>query len=332
VRQRHIPELDGLRGVAILLVILFHFHRAQWITGFWWTGVDLFFALSGFLITGILLDGGRGTRVFRNFYARRCLRILPLYYLTLIVVFSLTRVPAGEQLWYWFHLSNWPTAYDPLRFPWVTQFWSLAIEEQFYLMWPLVVMLCRRRTVVWTALGLIAAAVALRNLPGSQQMAHAYSNYIYRLTPFRVDTLLMGSLAALAYRDEWWRRIAERWWMGIAGAGAAIAIACMAADHSMSAFTEWTMRLGYTGGAMFWAAVVTGAAIYSGSRAAWVRVLRAGVLREFGKYSYCLYIIHPAVLAWLGAGVKAMAVMYVAAMASWYGFERPFLKLRTRFR
>jgi peptidoglycan/LPS O-acetylase OafA/YrhL len=354
--------LDGLRGIAILLVLGFHFQiygehgiakAARAITGLGWTGVDLFFALSGFLITGILLDAGSGPGVWRNFCARRCLRTLPLYYFALVMWFwvmpavsAWPRVPAGEQLWYWFHLSNWRTAYFPLQYGWVTQFWSLAVEEQFYLFWPLVVLLCRRRAMWWTAIGLCAAAVVLRNLPPVQQTGQVYSNFIYRLTPFRMDALLVGAIAAMLYRDGELRRFAKRRWPWIAAAGAGIAGACVAASGSTSAFGEWMTRFGYTGIAVFYAALVLGAALHSGSAAPVQRLLRSGVLRGFGKYSYCLYIIHPPLFAMrgyvhelLGAGAIAGAVsgvavvggMYLAAMFSWYGFERYFLNLRPRF-
>jgi peptidoglycan/LPS O-acetylase OafA/YrhL len=353
---RHIPELDGLRGIAILAVIVFHFHLHgdQSITSIGWAGVDLFFALSGFLITGILLDTERGPGMFRNFYARRCLRILPLYYLALALCFWVMpaaagwpRVPGSEQLWYWFHLSNWRTAYFPLVYGRLTHFWSLAVEEQFYLFWPLVVLLCRRRATLWTAVGLSAAAVALRNLPSAQQTGQVYENFIYRLTPFRMDALLIGAVAAIVYRDAGLRQLAKKWSGWVAAAGAGITGACVAAAGSTSAFSEGMTRFGYTGIAVFCAAMVLMAALDSGSAAPVQRLLRSGVLRGFGKYSYCLYVIHPSLLGvrgyvhgFLGDGlmtgllsaVAALACMYLIAMGSWYGFERHFLKLQARFR
>jgi peptidoglycan/LPS O-acetylase OafA/YrhL len=358
---RHIPELDGLRGIAILTVIIYHFqihgeHGLQraihTATSLGWAGVDLFFALSGFLITGILLDTERGPGMFRRFYARRCLRILPLYYAALIfwfwadpAIWGGQQVPGGEQLWYWLHLSNWRTAYFPVTYPAVTHFWSLAIEEQFYLFWPLVVLLCPRRTALWTAIGLIAASVVFRNLPGVQETSREYSNFLYRLTPSRMDTLLVGALAAIAYREPRFRRFAERRWLWVAAVGAAIASACLIAAGSASAFSEWMTRFGYTGIALFCAAMVVGAALHTGSAAPLQKLLRSPVLRGYGKYSYCLYVIHAPILIWrsrvrwiVGGGLMTallvdaavMGVMFLAAMASWYGFERFFLNLRAR--
>jgi peptidoglycan/LPS O-acetylase OafA/YrhL len=158
----HIPALDGLRGIAILSVMLLHFTNAiaalpgsptsaaRSVFGWGWTGVDLFFVLSGFLITGILLDSKGHPLYFRSFYARRALRIFPLYYAALFLFFVVPRaipsVPATysfawhDQRWFWFYLGNFhPLGPDAKQF--IGQFWSLAIEEQFYLVWPLLIWL-----------------------------------------------------------------------------------------------------------------------------------------------------------------------------------------------
>src|SRR5690348_11217200 len=163
---RYIPELDGIRGIAILGVIAFHFglftidsHNLLYsvygsVVGLGWAGVDLFFVLSGCLITRILLDTRNSGHYFRSFYMRRVLRILPLYYFSVFVFFCVVlpvgyavapgsfsshewaRVAPSESLWYWLHLSNWRSAFGILQTSPLTHFWSLAIEEQFYLVWP----------------------------------------------------------------------------------------------------------------------------------------------------------------------------------------------------
>ena len=163
-----IPALDGLRGCAILLVLLFHFTarapyptdaasiRLQSAFDLGWSGVDLFFVLSGFLITGLLIDAKGSAGYFKVFYARRALRILPLYYGALVVMFVLPHVltsvmnptyitPIKDQIWYWGYLQNYPyltNAWKDVAGP----FWTLAIEEQFYLAWPLLVLLLSRKT------------------------------------------------------------------------------------------------------------------------------------------------------------------------------------------
>ena len=165
ISNPHIPALDGIRGLAILLVLLCHFplygdmqptifidKLFYAMTRAGWCGVDLFFVLSGFLITGILYDAKGSRFFFRNFYMRRCLRIFPLYYGVLAVFFVIVPfvLPLGrnyelflkDQAWYWSYLTNikiaiegWPKFYA------LAHFWSLAVEEQFYFVWPFVVFL-----------------------------------------------------------------------------------------------------------------------------------------------------------------------------------------------
>jgi peptidoglycan/LPS O-acetylase OafA/YrhL len=125
-----------------------------------WLGVDLFFALSGYLITGILLDarGAPVGAVFRAFYARRALRIFPLGFLLLAVVFlalplvTYERVPLHVQAWYWLYASNWRSGNSPGALMYLRHFWSLAVEEQFYLVWPMAVLLISTRRLWWCVL------------------------------------------------------------------------------------------------------------------------------------------------------------------------------------
>ncbi len=179
-----IPALDGLRGIAIILVMLHHFTNYRPTSGidgligsvvfFWWTGVDLFFVLSGFLITGILLDTRGSERYFTTFYARRILRIFPLYYLVLFLAFVvLPKFPAVHPVlagqadlppqWpYWLYLTNFSIADRGWGHGWVDVGWSLAIEEQFYLVWPLVIWLCPPRLVALLCAVIIVAEPVAR--------------------------------------------------------------------------------------------------------------------------------------------------------------------------
>src|SRR5947209_10880356 len=133
-----IPELDGIRGIAILMVLMVHFGSAPGLPSavgavveFGWAGVDLFFVLSGFLITGILLSTRQHEGYFSTFYRNRTLRIFPIYYAFLLV--ALVLAPEWKQVAYWLYLGHFMNASDqPIKY--MRHFWSLAIEEQFYLL------------------------------------------------------------------------------------------------------------------------------------------------------------------------------------------------------
>ena len=176
-----ILELDGVRGIAILLVLLFHLELpypagaprllfAPLLIG--WSGVDLFFVLSGFLITGILIDTRDCRNYFSSFYMRRVLRIMPLYLLAVFAYFAVALPIAhhfgywsarngSAQMWFWLHLSNWPAAFGTVV-PFIGHFWSLSVEEQFYFVWPLVVLFVRPSRLIHVCCGVVVAALALR--------------------------------------------------------------------------------------------------------------------------------------------------------------------------
>src|SRR6266849_4754306 len=175
-----VVELDGIRGIAILLVLALHFGLPVCppgilhdILGMGWAGVDLFFVLSGFLITGILLDSKGKPDYFRRFYLRRVFRILPIYYAYLIVFFHVVPVIAhatgrlatfeygrGDEVWYWIYLSNWRHAVN--QNPHLRHFWSLSIEEQFYIVWPLVVYLMPARILKYVCVAIAISSTLLR--------------------------------------------------------------------------------------------------------------------------------------------------------------------------
>ena len=190
-----LPALDGIRGLAILMIMQYHFwglgfglvERAprlgldRWVASIrelGWTSVDLFFVLSGFLITGLLLDAkARSGHYFRNFYARRSLRIFPLYYLFLAFVLTVAgHIPflaayatipelRAHQLWFWTYGVNVAACVPAIgaQIPVVyTHFWTLAVEEQFYLVWPLVVFTLDVRRLRATCIGMVAVALGLR--------------------------------------------------------------------------------------------------------------------------------------------------------------------------
>src|ERR1700733_691121 len=218
-RSYNIRALDGIRGLAIIFVMLFHFEgrvpacnvvigSLKFICGFGWFGVDLFFALSGFLITGILLDTRQADNYFGAFYARRILRIFPLYYavLTAVLVAAGLKHPrpngvplvADEKL-YFLYLTNWLALWKGKWGPnMLGHFWSLAVEEQFYLIWPFCVWWLIPRKLITMAI--VASSVAL--LVRICWVAHSGpSQAIVMSTLTRMDSLLCGALGAALCRQ-----------------------------------------------------------------------------------------------------------------------------------
>jgi peptidoglycan/LPS O-acetylase OafA/YrhL len=365
-----IPPLDGLRGIAIILVMLHHFTYYRPASGieahvagvlyFGWAGVDLFFVLSGFLITGILLDTRGSPRYFTTFYARRTLRIFPLYYLVLFLgLVVLPKFPAAHTVvagpielppqWpYWLYLTNISIAQRGWVHGWLDVAWSLAIEEHFYLVWPLVIWLCPPRLVA------LLCAVILVAEPAARIYARGIDYpalWIYVLTWYRVDGLALGALLALAQRRGLFPAL-DRSVPIVVIAGVAGIIACtILGGHTW----WWNRRMQQYGYSLI--AITAGAMLVSAiSRPAdslWPRMLSAGWLRAFGKYSYSLYLIHlpvmravreyvfnPLQVETIGIGPwseqvlfygAATAPAFALAWLSWRFFEAPILRLKARF-
>jgi peptidoglycan/LPS O-acetylase OafA/YrhL len=217
------PVLDGIRGLAILMVLIFHFigdtspistigRAIVKMASYGSYGVELFFVLSGFLITGILYDARKKPHFFRNFYMRRVLRIFPLYYGVLFVIFVIAPlVPllqgnaldylTERQAWAWLYAVNLYIAKQGAwSFSYLQHFWSLAVEEHFYLFWPYVVFVLahRPRTLVAVCLT-IALGAMLARLAGSLYGLNWWT--IYVLTPFRLDGLALGAFLAMTMRQ-----------------------------------------------------------------------------------------------------------------------------------
>jgi peptidoglycan/LPS O-acetylase OafA/YrhL len=371
----YVPALDGLRGVAILLVLLFHATvlpaahpvdravRGLLMNG--WMGVDLFFVLSGFLITGILLDARGQEHYFRNFFARRVLRIFPLYYAVIgfyLVIFP-RLAPAhaarfgyveGSAWYYWIYLSNHPiaaaTAEPNLwRFHVLDPTWSLAVEEQFYVLWPIVCFLCTRRTLERLCLAIVPVVIGLRVALIAQHVPWGYLN---TLAPCRLDSLAIGAFVACGARREGGLAMLCRW----VRPAALVAVAALA-------LVACQQRLGFHHGELRYAISYTAIA----SLAAYLlvmalaappshpvsRLLRRRWLMALGVYSYALYLLHLPLQGVVGAFVYPIdrflsvhgsrlpgqliffalcfALYLPAAWLSWHLFEKHFLKLKRLF-
>jgi peptidoglycan/LPS O-acetylase OafA/YrhL len=358
----HIPALDGLRGVAILLVLILHFGQFghglpapsvlvdRWFmaavrTG--WMGVDLFFVLSGFLITGILFDTKGSKHYFGHFYARRVLRIFPLYYasLALFLVVLPRLFPSDEvlrdlkadSLWYWTYLYNVKVAaagFTPSSA--LGHFWSLAVEEQFYLIWPVVVLWLSRRHLVGACWVGVAGALLVRI--GLRLAGYEVAPTV--LTPARMDALAIGGWIALAARGPVNLEPMARWAGPVAGVVALPLVALLALDAAVT-------TVGYTLVALFFGAILIHVLTASPTSATG-KLFASPILGFFGRYSYALYVFHfpllwfrpafsvrrvppvfgshlPAYLLWLAVGVGASVA---TAFLSWHVVEKQFLKLK----
>jgi len=366
-----IPALDGLRGVAILLVLLRHaifgvssvqgiethsrltflFLAAGQLT---WSGVDLFFVLSGFLIGGILLDARPSPRYFQTFYLRRVYRILPLYFV--VICLSLLSHLLAE------FSPGRAARTSPLPFPWWTYLlfiqnfwmahlgtfgpsgigitWSLAIEEQFYLSVPLLIRKVRPRNLVIVLLMVIVCAPWLRVLLHSSMMYPGLASYV--LMPTRVDALCLGVLAALLVRNvtfwQWLNSHRSILW--------SVTLLCFAGTCYMTWQGYDALSLPMTTWGFSWLAVyytcilllavLPGRGIVQG-------ILTNKTLMWLGTVAYCSYLIHVAMMnalrhplkvhfgdypvaAWLTGGILGMLLTLSIAALSYKYFEKPLLR------
>jgi peptidoglycan/LPS O-acetylase OafA/YrhL len=340
--QRRIPQLDAVRGLAIL-VVMFHnispkyplFHSDKLFSD-GWMGVDLFFVLSGFLITGILLDTKESGGYFKNFYVRRCLRIWPLYYSLLFFMFVVVRflnpseyhvVVQTSSPWWAFplFLQNFllpisTNAAGPLG---VT--WSLAIEEQFYLVWPLVVRFCSSTQIRRLAIAEICLSPVLRYYL-SQHHVDLYANIFCRL-----DGLMAGALLALLIRSDNFipLKLLKRAWI-------LLLIAAPLAFLTEAFHARWIV--------FSFSALASAAFVYVAmfSERKWLKtVMTSQFLAYTGTISYGLYLLHKIpigmveVLHLEGHPYLPMPIIfvmsYVLAALSWNLLEKPFLSLKRFF-
>ncbi|HET9626736.1 MAG TPA: acyltransferase [Kofleriaceae bacterium] len=371
-----IPALDGVRGLAILLVLAHNLNPfsntgrplERWIeydSNFGWVGVQLFFVLSGFLITGILLDTRGAPRYLRAFFARRVLRIFPLYYGVLVV--GLIILPAiglaphrlladpQNRVWLWIYLVNWaePLGRGVTAFP---HFWSLAVEEQFYFVWPFVVRHATPRRLLAIVGGVMVAAIAAR-----VWVRHAGlgGEAAYMFTVCRMDALAAGAAIAALIRlpaaHAW--LVARRTPLAIAAGALFVAGLVTTGGYARTGIPD--QAWGYTILAVVFAVLVLLVVFDHELRHelrherghGWLGAIFANrVLRSFGTYSYGIYLFHQFLNQMIGVpvldhlfpraiGIKAgvvymlavTAASYAIAFVSFHAYEKHFLALKRHF-
>jgi peptidoglycan/LPS O-acetylase OafA/YrhL len=365
------PALDGLRAIALLMVVLEHYRGLPW----GWTGVDIFFVLSGFLITGILYDSRNDRHRVRNFYVRRTLRIFPLYYGVMIGVLLFWPLVHWRLTLTWLawplYLGNflrflhpyvddnpslWLVNFQPtgsfhghtVRL-YLGHFWSLCVEEQFYLLWPWVVFALKdRRKILAVCAASLPLSLALRIL--ASHVAPAWmldGELLYRATPFRIDALLLGGLVAMLVRGDHLPEL-----MGFARRAIVVCLilgtACVLFIPSARFFLPghqepaWRFSWGLTGIDLL-AALLIIAALDPTTFI--FRALHVRPLRWLGRISYGGYVFHDIwhyeLSAWLrqhppkhplfAVSCIGVTLTILAAWLSFRFFESPFLELKERW-
>jgi len=347
----HYPSLDGLRGVAVILVFIFHTMSYVQIFRLGWIGVDLFFVLSGFLITGILYDSKNQAGYYKNFIVRRALRIFPLYFFFILLILWIlpTLFPAlftgmtyyqHHQAWYWFYISNWlPRGTADNTSTMLNHLWSLSIEEQFYVCWPFFVVFFQGKTLIKICLFLIFCAIVIR-YTGSPLLGNL-KVFEYTSTLARIDSLLIGALISILYRLNPVILIKSAWPILILSSFLLLLIISREKTldfaRLIDTFTLWDL---------FFGAVL----IFSISQKNnWLKsILNLKFFKFFGKYSYGLYIYHLPVYiiivdSFIGfrklnfrylplvATVVCLFITIGIALLSYYLIEKPFLRLKKYF-
>ncbi len=365
--------LDGLRGIAILLVMAQHL---RWL-GCGWIGVQLFFVLSGFLITRLLVRSAEARPLgsyLKDFYARRALRILPLYFGYLVALAIAARLladfPPIDHALPWaatftFNVFRLTPAYGALgagseRHVLIDHFWSLAVEEHFYLVWPLVLFALRRHLRA-LALCLIALGPVLRGAvailwpqlpPESVSGSAAAANYL--LSTSHVDAFAAGALVATLPMAPASLQVRRYGWSLAAVVGLAILLGTWV-NAGLLDPVRWPRSFGFplmmpNALQHVWGYslinLVAAATIWLALGAAgWQRALSSGWLRYTGKISFGMYVLHypmrqllPPLFGWtstfagwaslLLAEAIYLALVYAVAGLSFRYFERPFLELK----
>ena len=323
--KQRIGQLDGVRTIAIAMVFLNHAFRVKLA----WAGVDLFFILSGFLITGILI-ASKGRTIgdfFGHFYSRRVRRILPPYFLLLVLMTVFAGVGWLRHWYLYLFLMNLLGPLGIAHPGAASILWSLAVEEQFYLFWPFVVFFLSERAITWTAAGLVVAAPLLRYFATPYLQSYVP---VYTLTPFRMDLMALGALFAVAWRHR--RGVIER----VGAYGLVLTAVAIGMMLWLSRKPDFTI-LGNTPFANLWIYELT--LVGSAGVVLWalsgrgVGVLKLGVVRYVGRISYSFYLVHVLTLGlvqnyvrneWLVASI-ALASSLAYAAACWRWLEQPIL-------
>jgi peptidoglycan/LPS O-acetylase OafA/YrhL len=349
LKGTYFKELDGVRAIAALMVMFFHFFQGigpgnsslnliKSISVFGQTGVSLFFVLSGFLITRILLQTKADRNYFSNFYLRRALRIFPLYYLFLVIYYFIiplavhTNIPDFRlQFYYWIYLQN-----IAVTFNWQSvgpgHFWSLAVEEHFYFIWPLLIYYLNRKKIKLAVISVIGISIVARIL----LLENNYSVFYFTLT--RMDELALGAFLALLEQENKLVRANAKKFL--------LLLIVMVIPSTVI----WTIYTGQNNtviqvlkflllGVSYFSLI--GFITCTDKRHWSKKLLTLPAFTYTGKISYGLYVYHPLCFFWLETFIKVDSVIlnlilnfiatYLVATVSFYLFEERILRLKKHF-
>lgn len=352
--------------MAILLVMLYHLYGYGWIkvylnffsarklfalADFGWSGVDLFFALSGFLITSILFRTKTSPDYFRSFYARRIVRIFPLYFLCVFALFHLQHfprlqawvgsLPGDREWWFWTYLANWKI--PVWRDTYLTHFWSLCVEEQFYLVWPLAVWLTNRRQFVWICTSVIALSLTVGF---AMEFAGFSREFVQYATFPRVEAIVFGALGAWMIEENKQQHFARALRVALPLACVYMLIVAMRPPYFRGFYVLETVSAG-----LGWSLLLMFCVVHSNSPL--TRFFEYRFFRVLGKYSYAMYCLNFLVFHYAGMYARrALGLLFlseatpgsvlllcailmgstlIAGFLSWHLLEKHLLCLRKYF-
>lgn len=354
----YIPELDCIRAIGISLVLLIHlwphalFPAIFRVTQMGWMAMDAFFVLSGFLITGILVDTRSRADYFRNYYARRALRIFPLYYCTLLAAIAVLQFSHGPDYssftrhwgspaWFVFYIGNFKIAYlgryPPART--LSGLWSLQIEEQFYLLLPWAVRFLQREQLSRMLWSFVFLSPLLRLVVFWWNPANRVAQFV--LLPCHMEGLALGALIAIRFRSGPWKISKARLTILVIGLISIICLSPLVEPSLTDNYSPFNRLVGYSLSSWACACIVMWLIAFRGSR--YTRLLRSAPVRYLATTSYGIYLLHPLVLHFvsesgrfglhlpygsLSTCLATIGLSTIGASVSWYTLERPIARLK----
>ena len=348
IKLKHYNELDGIRAIAVIMVMFYHFFKdvtvqndilliVQKLSLFGKTGVSLFFVLSGFLITRILLNTKRDDSYFKSFYIKRVLRIFPLYYFFLLIYYFvvplfLHQPIAGfsQQVWYWTFMQNFALTFDwnsvgPIHY------WSLSVEEHFYLFWPLVIYYCSIKNIKWAILSLCVISFFVRFILIENRIEESLFTFA------RFDELAIGSFLAILEFEK--KLVTENLKKFVAVFIIfLIPLIYISLNNGNYSLLESCAR--YLVLAMVYGSFVAIAIITEPKN--WIKkTLNNQILKTIGKVSFGLYVYHPICFHLIINELRitnltlcfllSFGLAYIVSILSFNLLEKKFLKLKERF-